>query len=188
MRALAPILVSFALVAGGASAGVANDEETVQALVMAKRDVPSYWTATIIADPCPSTTMPAAGGAVRAATRWGGLSAGIWSVAFVAPTSRQARVLFRQITASLPRCVATFWRTHAFAPGATPATTKIVARPIASFDGEHERWRVSVFRERTPASPLSLDVVVVRRGRAVAQYVYGWDDGLSAIRHAVARA
>jgi hypothetical protein len=188
VRVLAALLVSFGFAVSAASANAFDDRSRARALVIAESDVPLHWTATIVRNPCPSANLAGGRGAIRVATRWGGLNSGIWSVAFVAPTSQQARGLFQQITATLPNCTARYWRTHMLPPGAKPGATKIAFLPLRSFAGDYRRWRISILDRRPDADPVSFEVVVLRRGRAVAQYVYGRYQGLAAIRRALTRS
>ena len=188
MRLLALGVLCSALLVGIAHAAAANDRDRARALVIAPADVPAYWDATISADPCPSRAVPAARGATRVASRWGGTTAGVWSVALVASRPSQADAVFREISSSLPGCVARFWKAHAFPPAVEHIEVRVVSRPLVPLEAENRRWTISVVDGRANTPDPSFEVVVVRRGRAVAQYVYGAWDALPAIRAALARS
>ncbi len=182
------VLAAAAFAGHAAAFGAdASDVRTARALVLTRPDVPSYWTATIIRNPCPSVRHPDVRVSGRAASRFGGLRLGVWSVAQGAPGVSQARALYAHVVATLPICVSRFWRDHYSPPTADRPEVHTSAGLVTNLGDERMHWRITVSPRENRRDPDRFDVLVVRKGRFVAQYVYSWDGGVSAVRQALQR-
>jgi hypothetical protein len=169
MRTILIALLLASVAAPLAAAATADDAATAKALVLTRRDVPIGWNDEI--DPNPCRPLGKVGGDVsaRAASRWGELTIGVWSIAEVATTASGAKALYRRTAASLPGCVARAWKRKF--PFAAKGTVTLEPQPLKALGDESGRWRVTV--TPTKGDPGVFDVVVVRKGRAVVQYVSG---------------
>jgi hypothetical protein len=90
------LLLALSGVAAGVvvqtAAAVSHDQQLAVALVVPHRDVPAYWDATILPNPCSISSYPEHVSIVaRAATRWGSITHGLWSVAAITGSAAQGR-------------------------------------------------------------------------------------------------
>jgi len=112
---------------------------------------------------------------------------GFWSVAQVTPRISQGRALYAHVAATLPACMARFWRSHFLPPTSARPGVRVAPRSVPHLGDEQVRWTITVTPRETSREPGVFDVVVVREGRSVAQYVYSWGCGIIAIRQALQR-
>lgn len=190
MRILVVAAVSLMCVSGGAAGGgVTSDAGLARSLVVARAQVPSSWDSTIVPNPCPVAARPGSSATARAATRWGSLNRGIWSVATVGTGPASARALFDQAASDLPTCVVRALRAGFAPPGAQAPSVRLARRPIPPLGDGRAAWRAIVTHtlDGRPAR-FELDVILVRTGRAVAFYLFTWNDGLPTIRRLVGQA
>jgi hypothetical protein len=178
VRALLAGGLVWLLLAGGASAAVSGAPERSRALVVQHIDVPDDWGSTV-ANPCPLTQHPVVGIAARSASGWAAPGPnGIWSVAEVASSRRDAQLRFSQLRSELRACVLAHLRK--VDPG-----NRVFAKPLAvpPLADRRTGWTVGY----TGPDRFSVHVVLLRTGSAVAWYIYSWPTGLSMIRHALGR-
>ena len=183
---LIAMFVIGGFLAGSAAASHASDARTVQSLVVQRADVPRHWTPTIASNPCPSAVHPNVVVTSRAATRWGSPTHGIWSVAMLTTTESQSQLLFRTISDRLPACLVRSWRDHYSPPGSPAPTVTLRSKRLDSLGDARAAWTLTLTRAKAPAT--AFEIVLVRKGRAVSQYAYGWEAGLTVIRRALARS
>ena len=189
MRILAVAALWSLCASCAAVAGLASDTDLARSLVVAHPQVPSSWNFSILPNPCPFIAQPGSRASARAATRWGSPTRGIWSVATVAARAADTRALFAHAVLELPSCVVRALRAAFSPPGARAPSVRISRRPVPPLGDGRAAWRAVVAHalDGRPAR-FELDVVLVRVGRAVAFYLFTWDDGLPTIRRLVAQA
>jgi len=155
-----------------AHAAVSHDKQLAAALVVPHRDVPAYWDATILPNPCSISSYPRHVSIdARAATRWGSITHGLWSVAAVTGSADQGRAEFAHVVQVLPSCMS-----RAFEHG---SSSRLTVAPVHSRSDQADQiqaWKLTQ-TARTSNGRIDhriiMDLVVVRVGRAVAWYELG---------------
>ncbi len=163
-------LLAVVLAAVAVSAPSPADQVRAHALVVGRADVPAAWDTTIDPNPCPLTGATV--GAVRAATRWGSPTHGVWSVAAVFPSSAAAASAFARVSGGLPLCVQRLARFGGFAPASSGLLGNERVHFTATLGDDH------------------VDLIAVRAGRSLVFGIYGTAplrDPLALVRAELAR-
>lgn len=185
-------LIGAAGVLAAPSSAGARDQQLAAALVVSHRDVPAYWDATILPNPCSISTHPKHVSIVaRAATRWGSPTHGLWSVAAITASAAQGRAEFAHVVHVLPSCMS---HSIQHPPG---YSSRVTVAPVESPSGQADQiqaWKLTQ-TVRNPKgrvdSRTNMDLVVVRAGPGVAWYELGtFNESMSQtiLHHALARA
>ena len=185
MRSLAIVVLTLLSVAGGSRAATSSDAALARAIVVHHADVPDSWGANIYDVPCLSPSHPGVPVTAHATSKWGGIAAGIWSAAAVAPSRALARRLYDQVVMQLPACVLSYVSKRSASRAVIVPLVSVTRSHIPPLGEASADWTIAP-TQPAGRDPRALTAIAVRTGRAVAWYI-GVPD-VAAIRHALARA
>jgi hypothetical protein len=185
------LLAAAAVLVVPSRAGV-HDQQLAAALVVPHRDVPAYWDATILPNPCSISSYPEHLSIIaRAATRWGSPTHGLWSVAAITGSAEQGRVEFAHVVKVLPSCMS---RSFQHPPGYSSRSTVAPVPSRSDQADQIQAWKLTQTM-RTSKGRVDhrsmMDLVVVRVGPGVAWYELGtFNESMTQtiLHHALARA
>ena len=179
---LVAVLLMVSAPSGWAASGPPQDAVLAKRLVISRSDASPLFPGdlgSLQPSPCPLTTTAADRVTASASGNWGGIQVGLWSTAAVLASRNAADHLYKRVVTSQPACllqVARLWGKPAHSGYKTHPCKWASIRPLAygRYGDATHAWRATYStRYRTGCTVRALDGVVVRRGRAVALYLFG---------------